>query len=165
MKTKDMKKKPLTLALIFATAIAAVAQTGGGQIAFKDTKLDLAYKNYLQLKDALVASKADAAKDAAGKLKASLATLSDSKNVIAEATKIANSASLADIRKTFATLSTEMTALVRSGGLKKGILYLEYCPMANNNQGAFWISSEREIRNPYFGDKMLRCGSVKEMIH
>ncbi len=40
-------------------------------------------------------------------------------------------------------------------------LYLQFCPMAFNNKGAFWISSEKEIRNPYFGDKMLKCGEIK----
>ncbi|MBA4058359.1 MAG: hypothetical protein C0490_26815, partial [Marivirga sp.] len=50
------------------------------------------------------------------------------------------------------------------GKLSMGILYLEYCPMANNNEGAYWLSNEKEIKNPYFGDKMLKCGSVKETI-
>jgi len=58
-----------------------------------------------------------------------------------------------------------MTTIVKGGQLEKGMLYLEYCPMANNNTGAYWLSNEKEIKNPYFGDKMLKCGSVKEMIH
>ena len=36
--------------------------------------------------------------------------------------------------------------------------------MANDNNGADWLSSEEEIRNPYFGDKMLTCGLVKTTI-
>jgi len=153
------------LAFIWTTAFAGFAQRGDVPIAFTDTKLELAYKNYIQLKDALVASKGDAARDAAGKLKTSLSSLRDSRSAVVEATKIVNLTTLADIRKTFAALSAEMTVLVRNSKPSKGILYLEYCPMANNNTGAFWLSSEKEIRNPYFGDKMLRCGSVKEMIH
>tara|TARA_R110002049_G_scaffold190196_1_gene358845 strand:+ start:18 stop:1757 length:1740 start_codon:yes stop_codon:yes gene_type:complete len=43
-------------------------------------------------------------------------------------------------------------------------IYLQRCPMANNNKGAFWLSREKEIRNPYFGDAMLSCGEVKEII-
>jgi hypothetical protein len=34
--------------------------------------------------------------------------------------------------------------------------------MAFNNEGAYWLSAEKEVNNPYFGDKMLHCGSVKE---
>jgi hypothetical protein len=36
--------------------------------------------------------------------------------------------------------------------------------MANENNGADWISAEKNIRNPYFGDKMLTCGTVKTVI-
>jgi len=43
-------------------------------------------------------------------------------------------------------------------------VYVEFCPMANNNKGAYWLSESKEIRNPYFGDKMLTCGSVKDVI-
>ena len=42
-----------------------------------------------------------------------------------------------------------------------GEVYLEYCPMAK----ASWLSSEKEISNPYLGNKMLKCGSVKETIN
>jgi hypothetical protein len=84
---------------------------------------------------------------------------------MAEAAKISNATSLDEIRITFALLSTEMKTLVKAGQLSKGELYLEYCPMANNNTGAYWLSNEKEIKNPYFGDRMLRCGSVKETIH
>jgi len=36
--------------------------------------------------------------------------------------------------------------------------------MANNNKGAKWLSVEAEIRNPYYGDAMLSCGSVVEVL-
>ena len=57
-----------------------------------------------------------------------------------------------------------MATLVKGGKLSAGALYLEYCPMANNNEGAYWLSNEKQIKNPYFGDMMLKCGSVKETI-
>jgi hypothetical protein len=81
------------------------------------------------------------------------------------ATKLASTSDLEEQRKLFSTLSNEMATLVKDGKLSMGMLYLEYCPMANNNSGAYWLSNEKEIKNPYFGDKMLKCGSVKEMIH
>ena len=43
-------------------------------------------------------------------------------------------------------------------------LYVQKCPMANSNKGAIWISTEKEIKNPYYGDAMLTCGSVIEII-
>jgi Cu(I)/Ag(I) efflux system membrane fusion protein len=42
--------------------------------------------------------------------------------------------------------------------------YIQNCPMTNNNNGAFWISTDKEIRNPYYGDAMLTCGSVIDSI-
>jgi Cu(I)/Ag(I) efflux system membrane fusion protein len=37
--------------------------------------------------------------------------------------------------------------------------------MAFNNSGAYWLSDNATIRNPYFGDKMLSCGSVEEKLN
>jgi hypothetical protein len=34
--------------------------------------------------------------------------------------------------------------------------------MAFDDQGADWLSAEEQIRNPYFGDKMLKCGLVEQ---
>jgi Cu(I)/Ag(I) efflux system membrane fusion protein len=36
--------------------------------------------------------------------------------------------------------------------------------MANDNKGADWLSFDKAIKNPYFGDKMLQCGSVEQTI-
>jgi hypothetical protein len=162
-----MKKIMFSTVFIFLIA-NVMAQSGNfikSEVAFRDVKLELAYANYIQLKDALVASNAEAAKEASGKLKASLASIKEGKNAMTETTKISNAASLNEMRKAFALLSSEMKMVVKAGQLSKGELYLEYCPMANNNTGAYWLSNEKEIKNPYFGDKMLRCGSVKETIH
>lgn len=133
-------------------------------VKFKDDKLGTAYAHYIHLKDALVASNSADAKKAAGELQKSLSQVSGSKKVADEAAKVAASSDLDDQRKTFSVLSNEMKTLVKDGKLSSGSLYVEYCPMANNNEGAFWLSNEKQIKNPYFGDAMLKCGSVKEII-
>ena len=56
-----------------------------------------------------------------------------------------------------------MTNLVEAN-IATGKLYYQYCPMAFNNKGAYWLSNEEAIRNPYFGDKMLKCGLVERDI-
>jgi hypothetical protein len=155
-------KKLMTSITFGLMSTLTLAQSG---VTFKDAKVETAYKDYIQLKNALVASKTEEAKDAAGKLKTSLASVKDGKNAMAEAAKISKATGLDEIRKTFASLSSEMKTVVKAGQVSKGELYLEYCPMANNNAGAYWLSNEKEIKNPYFGDKMLKCGSVKETIH
>ena len=132
---------------------------------FKDDKLGAAYEHYVHLKDALVASNQAEANKAAGELQKSLADVTNGKMVADEVAKVSAATSIDDQRKAFSGVSDMMAMLVKGGKLSMGMLYLEYCPMANNNKGAYWLSNEKEIKNPYFGDKMLKCGSVKEMIH
>ena len=63
-------------------------------------------------------------------------------------------------RAHFVILNENMVAI--TGELKSlgNTLYVQQCPMANSNKGAVWLSAEKEIRNPYYGDAMLTCGSV-----
>ena len=156
MKNVMRKKAVLMMALAFVT-FGALAQhdhaghgkqSGGQQMdpMFKDEAMSKAYGHYIHLKEALVASQPD-------------------ESAQAEAGKVASASTLDEQRKAFAVLSNEMTTLVKASTLSMGEIYLEYCPMANGNTGAFWLSNEKEIKNPYFGDKMLKCGSVKETIN
>lgn len=64
-------------------------------------------------------------------------------------------------RKQFSFLSQALINAVTAFGTDSGHLYVQYCPMAIDNKGADWLSEEEEIRNPYFGEKMMKCGSVK----
>ncbi len=74
-----------------------------------------------------------------------------------------NSGKIAHQREHFEMLSQDMYDLAKSfDGNQK--LYKDFCPMANNNKGAFWISETKEIKNPYLGKKMPECGEVKEEI-
>jgi hypothetical protein len=67
-------------------------------------------------------------------------------------------------REHFEALSTDVNDLVTLLGTEK-TLYHDFCPMANNNKGAYWLSEVKDIKNPYFGAKMLKCGSVKKQIN
>ncbi|MCF8222664.1 MAG: efflux RND transporter periplasmic adaptor subunit [Bacteroidales bacterium] len=67
-------------------------------------------------------------------------------------------------RKAFLELNNTFYRTVKTFGLNHDTVYYQYCPMANNDQGGYWFSNEEEIRNPYFGDMMLKCGEVREMI-
>ena len=84
--------------------------------------------------------------------------------VMSEALLVTQAKTLAIQRNAFSSLSKEMAILVKDTGLTMGELYLEYCPMANGKTGGYWLSNDKEISNPYFGDKMLKCGRVKEVI-
>lgn len=67
-------------------------------------------------------------------------------------------------REILAHLSTQLIETIETFGLNLETVYVSYCPMAFNNNGAYWLSEFKEIRNPYFGDKMLKCGEVKKTI-
>ena len=70
-------------------------------------------------------------------------------------------------RSHFSIVSDKLSEAINQFGVhstETSALYLEFCPMAFDNKGAFWISGDKEIRNPYFGDKMLSCGEVKQII-
>lgn len=73
---------------------------------------------------------------------------------------IANNDDLKSQRDYFVTFNDNIVAIAGSLVDFEDTFYVQRCPMANNNQGAVWISSEPEIRNPYYGDAMLKCGSV-----
>jgi len=71
-------------------------------------------------------------------------------------------------RSHFSIVSNKLTAAVDIFGIHstdRNSIYLEYCPMAFDFEGAYWISENKEIRNPYFGDKMLKCGEVKRTLY
>lgn len=43
-------------------------------------------------------------------------------------------------------------------------LYKVFCPMYNDNKGAYWLSDSKEIKNPYYGEEMITCGEIQEEI-
>ncbi|MGA1544293.1 MAG: efflux RND transporter periplasmic adaptor subunit [Saprospiraceae bacterium] len=68
---------------------------------------------------------------------------------------------LEGLRNEFAGFSDQMTSLVGTFELGEAEVYVDFCPMAMNDQGAYWLSEFKNIENPYFGSAMLTCGLVK----
>ena len=82
-----------------------------------------------------------------------------------EDSKLITAATESEVQRThFSTLSDNLYELVSKSSSNKTVLYRQHCPMAFDNKGANWLSAEEEIKNPYFGDKMLSCGKVTETI-
>ena len=134
--------------------------------------------NYLQIKNALTNGKAAEAGDAANKMQAAMKTLDKSllsadqkkaydqqeESLKTNAALISkNTGNLEQQREQFAALSESLYALVKGFGGGK-TLYHDHCPMAKDGKGAMWLSETKEIKNPYFGDKMMECGEVNEII-
>lgn len=66
-------------------------------------------------------------------------------------------------RSHFKHLSSHITHAVQLFGINEKV-YNQFCPMADNNTGAYWLSKEEQVLNPYFGNAMLKCGEVKQVI-
>ncbi len=73
----------------------------------------------------------------------------------------ANAGNIKHQREHFEMLSKEMYDMVKTSAAGEQI-YVEYCPMYNDNKGATWLSETKEIKNPYFGKEMATCGLIKE---
>ena len=135
---------------------------------------------YYKLKDALVATNdADAAAAATalagaadslalGELKADsgiILTAKDFASTIAnDARAIASAPDVEAKRQAFQPVSDNLYTLLQTVRYDREVVYHQYCPMAFNDQGAFWLSNSSEIMNPYFGKKMLHCGEVKDSL-
>lgn len=66
-------------------------------------------------------------------------------------------------REHFSMMSEDVYALAKAFGGRQ-TLYHDHCPMYNDKKGAMWLSETIEIRNPYYGSKMPKCGKVQRKI-
>ncbi|MFH5831474.1 efflux RND transporter periplasmic adaptor subunit [Halalkalibaculum sp. DA384] len=66
-------------------------------------------------------------------------------------------------RNQFASLSDALTKTFTVFGVDR-TLHLQYCPMARDEKGAYWLSENSEIINPYMGQEMLTCGSTEKVL-
>lgn len=80
------------------------------------------------------------------------------------AERIKKSNSLEEQRSHFSSLTADLIKIVKAFGGNEGTVYYQFCPMAFDNTGGFWLSLNKQIQNPYFGDKMMKCGMVRETI-
>lgn len=76
----------------------------------------------------------------------------------------ANAGNIVHQREHFETLSEEVYELVKATGAGQKLYYTN-CLMYNNNKGANWLSETKEVKNPYLGQAMSTCGSVKEELN
>ena len=134
----------------------------GEELAFTDATINDVWDNYLELKTAFVESNSETAKNKASAWAQSIREKDNQMKAVAQ--QIADTDDLEKQRTLFSEL-TQQVEVVFKNELDGGTIYKQYCPIAFDNQGAYWLSDVEEIRNPYFGDKMLKCGKVTETIN
>lgn len=136
-------------------AQAAAAEATGPR--FADASASDAWKAYMDLRLALVQTDAQAASGAAGHLAEVLEQGQPSLGELAG--QIRDQQDVEAQRALFSEFIGQSETFFTEA-LQEGTLYKQYCPMAFGNKGGYWFSDVDEIRNPYFGDKMLKCGKV-----
>ncbi len=141
-------------------------------------QINIVFEKYIELKDALVQSDINKAILTAKVMEQSLDGINMSlltgdvhkqwmnlAGKLRRALKqIQSSGDIEGQRKDFSTVSNEFYKAVTKFGLTGKTVYYQYCPMAFNDKGAYWLSTTKEIRNPYYGDQMLQCGENRDKL-
>ena len=157
--------------IIFA-AVAFLAtvfvQKGVAQDSTQQHQLSQFLSQYYKIKDALVAgngneasAKAEEFIKTANSIDYKLISEGNINALLKDATSISETKDLKKQREHFANLSNNMATLAKSVKLGTRPIYQAYCPMKKAN----WLSSDKEIKNPYYGSAMLTCGKVVETIN
>jgi Cu(I)/Ag(I) efflux system membrane fusion protein len=141
-------------------------------------QLDAVYQAYLQVNEALIASDPQAADKTVQQLKKALAAvpmkslkgeahtlwMNQLRQIQSGIADFSGTKVLKTQRKAFSAISEGLYAALKHFGVEKEVYY-QYCPMAIGDSGAYWLSAQSAIQNPYFGESMLRCGETREQLH
>ncbi len=160
----SFESKPETTAIHDHATTEQAQNPGTAKPVLKNDKLNAVYQHYIHLTAALTNGDAAEAKVAANAIEAGAKNMDDGSSIGLSAAKITTATDIEAERSAYAKMSKDIAALIKKEGLLSGELYVAHCPMAFNDEGASWISGSKEIRNPYFGDKMPGCGEVRETI-
>lgn len=141
-------------------------------------QLNSVFDQYIVLKDAFVESDVKKAKQAAQKVQQSLANvdmklltgdahalwMNISGNLNKQIKLVISTGKIEEQRLAFSGFSDQFFKAIKTFGLMGKTLYYQFCPMAKNGEGAYWLSEIKDIRNPYFGQKMIDCGETRETL-
>jgi DNA-binding phage protein len=159
-------KKIVFAVVTFLTAV--FAQKGMAQDSTQQRQLYQLLSQYYNIKDALIAANGNDASAKAGEfiktansIDYKLISEGNINALLKDATSISETKDIKKQREHFANFSNNMAMLAKSVKLGTQPIYQAYCPMKKAN----WLSSEKEIKNPYYGSTMLTCGNVVERIN
>jgi cell shape-determining protein MreC len=140
--------------ILLALTILLISVRGTSQ------KVDKLVSDYLAVKNAMVNDDSKTANEAIATFQETLKrsqNLAQNQELLKAGLELASAKTLDNQRAAFNELSTNLWKVVKSAE-KKEPLYYQYCPMKK----AYWLSKEKEIKNPYYGSAMLTCGKVVE---
>lgn len=129
-------------------------------VVFTDNKVQQIYNQYIEVKRSLVNANPDRVRQEARKMYNSIDRTEKNKQFRATSQLLSLTKDLNKQRDFFVTITSEMEQMVKNAAITSGEIYKQFCPMAFEGKGGYWLSDSKEVRNPYYGDKMLKCGSV-----
>jgi Cu(I)/Ag(I) efflux system membrane fusion protein len=140
------------------------SKTSGSQISTeiiseKEDEVIQLINHYTELKNALVSDDFETSKENYQQVHSSLEKLKI--DTFKDSDKVQD---IDDLREIFIQLSEAVLSVVEVSNSTDDTIYVQRCPMANNSKGATWLSFSKDIRNPYYGASMLKCGSVIDSI-
>lgn len=129
---------------------------------------------YFDLKDAFVNTNVEETKAAASEMLQEVNSLKETnlgametehlKKIRSMLQAISENNDIENQRNHFIVLSENIIAFASNMETLEKPLYIQHCPMVNNNEGADWLSLSEEIRNPYFGEVMMNCGDTQRKL-
>ncbi len=155
----------------------SLANSKPAQEVQNKNELESVYNSYFNMKDALIradsktaAIKAKELVDALNAVKMNVLNTTEHNafmkflpDLKTDASKIYETKAIDKQREYFSDLSNKMYEIMKVIKPSSPV-YIDYCPMYNDGKGAYWISKESAIKNPYYGSQMMSCGKVKEII-
>ncbi len=133
-------------------------------VQFKETITQTSFEHYIGIKSALVASDNAEAQKHATMLLASLTEAKAEQSLLDATKQLVEATDINKQRLAFSKVTKGMETVLK-GALSSGEIYKQFCPMAFEGKGDYWFSSSKEIRNPYYGEKMLKCGRIEEVLN
>jgi hypothetical protein len=146
-----------TLALAIVLA-AAFVQTPASPQSSDATRAIV--KSYLEIQAHLAADRFEDVKGPAQLLVSQATALGKEGTELARAaSSFAKAGDLFKARDEFGAVSDAVIARVKADGSSDVAreLRLGFCPMNRKS----WLQREEQVRNPYYGTKMLTCGEVR----
>jgi len=131
-------------------------------VKFLDQNTQKVYDFYIHIKEALVNSDSNTVQEEAKKAEKIMEESEEAKQLKATLKLISLTEDIKKQRDFFASLTIEVEKMVHTAKIQSGQVHKQFCPMAFEGQGGYWLSNSKEIRNPYYGSKMLKCGSIQK---
>ncbi|WP_214072001.1 DUF3347 domain-containing protein [Mucilaginibacter sp. dw_454] len=169
-----MKLLKLALAL---TLITLYLNPVKAQQRGLDFALNLVVKDYLDVKNALLAGNVSLAQNKAGKLVFDFNSVPDKdmtnqqheawfnylSRLQSTSRAMGETTSIEEQRRQFSALSNAMYGLLKDSKLSPVTLYRQY----SQSKDAYWLSNSQIIKNPYYGiaeKKMVKEGVIREVL-